>query len=82
MKRQARVHAVGHECDLAVLTVDDPAFWVDATVAPRADDASSDAGAVHSGAVRRAAPKNGSPPREECALCLWATCPTCRSTSR
>ena len=40
VKHQARVHAVGHECDLAVLTVDDPAFWVDATVAPRADDAS------------------------------------------
>ena len=41
VKHQARVHAVGHECDLAVLTVDDPAFWVDATVAPRADDASA-----------------------------------------
>ena len=57
VKHQARVHAVGHECDLAVLTVDDPAFWVDATVAPRADDASE--GAAPSAAPSAAAPKNG-----------------------
>ena len=43
VKHQARVHAVGHECDLAVLTVDDPAFWVDATVSPRADASDDDA---------------------------------------
>ena len=36
VKHQARVHAVGHECDLAVLTVDDPAFWTDR--ARREDD--------------------------------------------
>ena len=28
VKHQARVHAVGHECDLAVLTVDDPDFFL------------------------------------------------------
>ena len=32
VKHRARVHAIGHECDLAVLVVDDPGFW-----APRAN---------------------------------------------
>jgi S1-C subfamily serine protease len=57
VKHQARVHAVGHECDLAVLTVDDPAFWVDATVAPRAADASDDADASAAGTKEKNVPK-------------------------
>ena len=80
VKHQARVHAVGHECDLAVLTVDDPAFWVDATVAPRADAPPTAPRRPRRRPRRRR--RTESPPREECALCLWATCPTCRSTSR
>ena len=28
VKHQAKVYAVGHDCDLAVLTVEDPEFWV------------------------------------------------------
>jgi S1-C subfamily serine protease len=31
VKYQARVYAVGHDCDLAVLTVDDPKFFADST---------------------------------------------------
>lgn len=31
VKFQARVYAVGHDCDLAVLTVDDPKFFADST---------------------------------------------------
>ena len=45
VKHQARVHAVGHECDLAVLVVDDPSFWTDSTIAKLSadeSDASSD----------------------------------------
>jgi len=57
VKHQARVHAVGHECDLAVLTVDDPAFWVDATVAPRAADASDDADPSAAGTKEKNVPK-------------------------
>ena len=58
VKHQARVHAVGHECDLAVLTVDDPAFWVDAAVAPRVDASDDDAErcAVPPGATRKVQP--------------------------
>jgi hypothetical protein len=37
VKHQAKVYAVGHECDLAVLTVEDPAFWADARIAPLAE---------------------------------------------
>ena len=29
VKHRARVHAVGHACDLAVLAVDDPSFWAE-----------------------------------------------------
>ena len=37
VKYQARVYAVGHDCDLAVLTVDDPTFFADSTaIAPAA----------------------------------------------
>ena len=57
VKHQARVHAVGHECDLAVLTVDDPAFWVDATVVPRAADASDDADPSAAGTKEKNVPK-------------------------
>ena len=57
VKHQARVHAVGHECDLAVLTVDDPAFWVDATGAARAADASDDADPSAAGTKEKNVPK-------------------------
>ena len=60
VKHQARVHAVGHECDLAVLTVDDPAFWVDATGAARAADASDDADPSAAGTKEKNVPKKSS----------------------
>ena len=34
VKHRARVHAIGHECDLAVLVVDDPGFWASPAANP------------------------------------------------
>ena len=59
VKHQARVHAVGHECDLAVLTVDDPAFWTDR--ARREDDEEDGEGeGVGSGSVSGSDSDSGS----------------------
>jgi S1-C subfamily serine protease len=34
VKHRARVHAVGHACDLAVLAVDDRSFWAEGADTP------------------------------------------------
>ena len=41
VKYQARVYAVGHDCDMAVLTVDDPSFFDHSSFAPAPAPASA-----------------------------------------